>query len=108
MKKNLFFAIMLSMDILKTFEIFLAAPLSIIRKRRIKIVHVETNIFNQKLPSSISFDENEIQLAVYNNKKVYSLLKTVLYKKKLKDKLNNDENNKSKVYNERAVALRVS
>lgn len=83
------------MDILKTFEIFLAAPISIIQKRDIKIVHVETNIFNQKLPVNISFDD-DIQLTVYNNKKVYNLLSTVLYKKKLKD-----ENNKSKISNKR-------
>ena len=53
------------MDILKTFEIFLAAPLSIIQKRDIKIVHIETNIFNQKLPVNISFDE-DVQLTDSN------------------------------------------
>ena len=80
------------MDILRTFEIFLAEPLSIIQKRKIKIVHVETNIFNRKLPVKISFDE-DAQLTVYNNKKVYNLLSTVIYKKKLQD-----ENKKCKVY----------
>ncbi len=79
------------MDILKTFELFLSAPLSIIHKRNIKIMHVETNIFAQKLPIDIDLDE-EIQLTVYNNKKVYNLLSSVIYKKRLKD-----ENNKSKV-----------
>ncbi len=81
------------MDILKTFEIFLAAPISIIHKRNIKIVHVETNIFAQKLPLDINFDD-DIQLTVYNNKKVYKLLSSVIYKKRLKD-----ENKKSKFYN---------
>ena len=84
------------MDILKTFEIFLAAPISIIQKREIKIVHVETNIFNQKLPVNIDFDE-DIQVTVYNNKKVYKLLSTVLYKKKKEN-----ENNESKIHNERS------
>ncbi len=79
------------MDILKTFEIFLSAPMSIIHKRNIKIMHIETNIFAQKLPVDISFDD-DIQLTVYNNKKVYKLLSSVIYKKRLKD-----ENNKSKV-----------
>ena len=79
------------MDILKTFEIFLLAPMSIIHKRNIKIMHIETNIFAQKLPVDISFDD-DIQLTVYNNKKVYKLLSSVIYKKRLKD-----ENNKSKV-----------
>ena len=61
------------MDILKTFEVFLSAPISIIQNRDIKILHVETNIFNQALPINISIDE-DIQLTVYNNKKVYKLL----------------------------------
>ena len=79
------------MDILKTFEIFLAAPISIIHKRNIKIMHVETNIFAQKLPVDLKFDD-DIELTVYNNQKVYKLLSSVIYKKRLKD-----ENNKSKV-----------
>lgn len=83
------------MDIFKTFEIFLAAPMSIIQKRNIKIMHVETNIFAQNLPVDINFDE-DIELTVYNNPKVYKLLSSVIYKKRLKD-----ENNKSKVYNQR-------
>ena len=81
------------MDILKTFEIFLAVPMSIIHKRNIKIVHVETNIFAQNMPVEIDLDE-DLQLTVYNNKKVYNLLSAVIYKKRLKD-----ENNKSKVCN---------
>ena len=81
------------MDILKTFEIFLSAPISIIRKRNIKVVHVETNIFARPLPLDINFDD-DIELTVYNNKKVYNLLANVIYKRKLRD-----ENNKSRVYN---------
>jgi hypothetical protein len=81
------------MDILKTFEIFLAAPISIIHKRNIKIMHVETNIFAQNFPIDINLDE-DIQLTVYNNKKVYNLLSSVIYKKRKKD-----EDNKRKVHN---------
>ena len=53
------------MDILKTFEVFLSAPMSIIRQRKIKIMHVETNIFVPKLP--ISIDLNGV-VRVLNNK----------------------------------------
>lgn len=81
------------MDILKTFEIFLASPMSIIHKRNIRIMHIETNIFAQNLPVDINLDD-DIQLTVYNNQKVYKLLSSVIYKKRLKD-----ENNKSKIYN---------
>ena len=81
------------MDILKTFEIFLSSPISIIHKRKIKIMHVETNIFAQQLPIDIDLKE-DIQLTVYNNPKVYNLLSSVIYKRRQKD-----ENNKSKVHN---------
>ena len=81
------------MDILKTFEIFLSTPMSIIHKRNIKIMHVETNIFAKPLPIDLKFDD-DIQLTVYNNQKVYKLLSSVIHKRRLKD-----ENNKSKVYN---------
>lgn len=90
------------MDILKTFEIFLSNPISIIHKRKIKIMHVETNIFAQQLPVDINLD-NDIQLTVYNNKKVYNLLSSVIHKKRLKD-----ENNESKVYNQRSDTKRLS
>ena len=81
------------MNILKTFELFLSTPISIIQKRDIKIMHVETNIFANQLPIEVSFDD-DIQLTVYNNKKVYKLLSSVLYKRKQRN-----ENNKSKVHN---------
>ena len=82
------------MDILKTFEILLSSPISIIHKRKIKIMHVETNIFAQQLPIDINLDE-DIQLTVYNNQKVYKLLSSVIYKRRQKD-----ENNKSEVHNQ--------
>ena len=81
------------MDILKTFEIFLSTPMSIIHKRNIKIMHVETNIFAKPLPIDLKFDD-DIQLTVYNNQKVYKLLSSVIHKRRLKD-----ENNKSKLHN---------
>ena len=90
------------MDILKTFEIFLSSPMSIIHKRKIKIMHVETNIFAQKLPMEINL-ESDIQVTVFNNKKVYNLLTNVIEKKRQKD-----ENNKSKLYNQRTDTKRMS
>ncbi len=79
------------MDILKSFEIFLSTPLSIIHKRKIKIMHVETNIFASNIPIDVKLDQ-DINLTVYNNKKVYNLLSSVIYKRKLKN-----ENNKSTI-----------
>lgn len=86
------------MDILKTFEVFLSSPMSIIHKRKIKIMHIETNIFVPKLPIDIDLDEN-IELTVYNNPKVYKLLSSVIYKRKIKH-----ENQKCKIYNERPIS----
>lgn len=81
------------MDIFKTFELFLAAPMSLIQRRKIKIMHIETNIFAPNLPIDLNIDD-DIQLTVYNNQKVYKLLSSVIYKRRLKD-----ENNKCKVHN---------
>lgn len=86
------------MDIFRTFEIFLSAPLSIIHKRNIRIMHVETNIFEKKIPINVDLSCDDINFTVYNSKNVYKLLSNVIYKKKL-----NDENNKSKIYNKRSV-----
>ncbi|MGM9994674.1 MAG: hypothetical protein ACI37R_08110 [Candidatus Avigastranaerophilus sp.] len=86
------------MDILKTFEVFLSAPMSIIRQRKIKIMHVETNIFVPKLPISIDLND-DIELTVFNNPKVYNLLAGVIYKRRLK---NEDKNRK--IHNERSVS----
>ncbi|MBO5948905.1 hypothetical protein J6Q66_08735 [bacterium] len=81
------------MDIFKTFELFLSAPMSIIQRRNIKIMHIETNIFAPNLPIDLNIDD-DVQLTVYNNQKVYKLLSNVIHKRRLKD-----ENNKCKVHN---------
>ena len=81
------------MDIFKTFELFLSAPMSLIQRRNIKIMHIETNIFAPNLPIDLNIDD-DIQLTVYNNQRVYKLLSNVIHKRRLKD-----ENNKSKVCN---------
>lgn len=83
------------MDILKTFEIFLSAPISMIKKRKIKIMHLETDMLIPDIPISLEMDE-DIELTVYNNPKVYNLLSSVIKKRRLKD-----ENKNSEIHNER-------
>ena len=56
-------------------------------------MHIETNIFAPNLPIDLNIDD-DIQLTVYNNQKVYKLLSSVIHKRRLKD-----ENNKCKVHN---------
>ena len=70
------------MDILQTFEIFLRAPLSILREGFIQIMHIETSPVNGVTQSSIGVDfvKNKTQVTVVNNKKVYTLLRMATYK----------------------------
>lgn len=84
------------MNIFKTFEIFLSEPISMIRKRVIQIMHVDMNIFSKKVPMDFELNENSAQITVYNNEKMYNLLRTVIYKKKLNA---NAQNSKRKICN---------
>ena len=76
------------MNIFKTFEILLSEPLSIIRKRIIHILHVETNIFANHVPIEFDMNENSTQITVYNNQKMYNILSTVVHKKQMQQKNN--------------------
>lgn len=67
------------MNILKTFEMFLMEPLTVLTKRIVQIVSVETPDA-QKGEISAELNENKAQITVVNNKKVYNLLKTAMYK----------------------------
>lgn len=72
------------MDIMKTFEIFLSIPKSIITGEFINILHLDCKDNFFKAESSVSLDkvDNVTQITVLNNKKVYNLLTTVMYKRK--------------------------
>lgn len=77
------------MNIYKTFDEFFALPISIIRNRVIQILHVETNIFAKSTNISVENFEETSQITVIGNKKVYNLLSTVLYKRKMRQNANN-------------------
>ena len=83
------------MNIYKTFDEFLALPISLIRKRIIQILHVETNIFAHATNISVENFDKTTQVTVIGSKKVYNLLNTVLQKKKM----NQNANQKSKIHN---------
>lgn len=74
------------MNIFQTFEIFLREPLSILREGIIQIVNIQTNIFAQKASINVDMMKNKTQITVVNNEKVYNLLRTVMYKKELREK----------------------
>lgn len=73
------------MNIFKTFELFLAEPISIFGKKLIQILHIETNPFSSKNCIDVNLSENIAQINVYNNPKVYSLLSITLQKRKMKE-----------------------
>jgi hypothetical protein len=94
------------MDILKTFEIFWRLPEKLFAKKFFKVCHIETTS-NSQLSSDSSpiqadlSDDKNITLNVYNNEKVYSLLASVLYKRKM---LQSHENKDSEIYNISSIA----
>ena len=91
------------MNILKTFETFWLLPKKMFGNKTVKVVHIEQDNHEDEptMSSAIFADvtDSDITMNVYNSKKVYSLLTSVLYKKKM---LN--ENQVSEIYNERTFA----
>lgn len=88
------------MNILKTFETFWSLPKKMFGNKAVRVAHIEQEDM-PVLQSAVFADvtDSSITMNVYNNKKVYSLLSSVLYKKKM---LN--ENKVSEIYNERTFA----
>lgn len=82
--KKIIFAIIIFMNIFKTFEIFLREPLSILKERFIQIVNINSDMFAQ---ASVSVDilDKKTQITVVNSDKMYKLFQTVLYKQKTKE-----------------------
>lgn len=81
-------------NILKTFEIFLSLPISLIRRGIVQILHVETESKDVEKALNVTTDENGTNINVVNNYKMYTLLSTVMYKKQMYEK-----NNAGKIYN---------
>ncbi len=75
-------------DIRKTFETFLSEPLSILKEGLFQIVNIQSNVFNQEPSFHIDFVNRKTQLTLVNNQKMYSLLQTVMHKRKMLDKKN--------------------
>ncbi len=71
-------------DIRRTFEIFLAEPLSILTEGLFQIVNINTpNVFEKSF--NIDFMNNKTQLTLVNNDKMYNLFQTVMYKKRVRE-----------------------
>lgn len=75
------------MNILKTFEMFLALPLSIIRKRIIRIMHVEDGLTTAEKAVNVETKEDVLTVNVVNNPRMYNLLSSVMYKRRKYEKI---------------------
>lgn len=72
------------MNMLKSFEEFWSLPKKILDNKIFRVSHIETTAQTDiESPVQTEINDNEIQFNVYNNQKVYSLLTSVLYKKKM-------------------------
>jgi hypothetical protein len=75
------------MNILKTFEIFLREPLSVLKHNWVQIVSLQTdNLFEHKPSCEVDLTKNGAQITVVNNEKLYNLLSLVTYKTKNKER----------------------
>ncbi len=83
------------MNISKSFEIFWSIPKKLFGKKFFKVQHVETEVKTGAGNITADVSEKDICINVYNSPKVYNLLASVLYKKKI---LN--ENKNGKIYQE--------
>jgi len=73
------------MNIFKTFEMFLREPLSILKERIIQIVNVQSGMSSQSASVSAEMLDHKTQITVFNSDKMYSLIQTVMHKKKLNE-----------------------
>lgn len=75
-------------DIRKTFETFLKEPLSILTEGLFQIVNIQSpNIFSKESSFNVDFVKGKTQLTIVNNEKMYNLLQTVMHKRKMLEKL---------------------
>jgi len=71
------------MNVFKSFEVFFAEPLSILRERIIQIVHVHTIFTNKDVPKmTVDLNDDYTQITVNGSEKMYNLLTSVIHKKR--------------------------
>ena len=77
------------MNILKTFEIFLREPFTVLKRGIVQIVNLQTSS-KEKCGLSVDMLDRKTQITVFNNDKMYTLLRTALYKEQNKESKNID------------------
>lgn len=83
----------------KSFELFVAQPLSILKNAIIQVVGINSGNPQNKSVNVTMLDRDKIQMTVVNSDKMCNLLMTVAYKKRLLAEKKLNENSTSKVHN---------
>lgn len=84
------------MNVFQTFDLFKKEAISVLKDRIFNLVFIDVPDSLDCSVSTIMKDNNEMQINVVNNHKVYSLFTSVLVKKKLMKK---NENKNSRICN---------
>ena len=83
----------------KSFELFVAQPLSLLRDAIVQIVGIQSGNPQNKSVNVSMLGRDKIQMTVVNSEKMCNLLMTVAYKKRLLAEKKLNENQASKVHN---------
>ena len=83
----------------KSFELFVAQPLSLLRNAIVQIVSIQSGNPQNKSVGVSRVGRDKIQMTVVNSDKMCNLLMTVAYKKRLLAEKKLNENQAGKVHN---------
>ncbi len=86
--------------ILKSFETFIAQPLSLLKNKIIRITNLKSDFLSSNAINVNIFDDT-VQIDVVNSEKAYNLLSAVVYKRKMNElrQVKKDENIKTPILN---------
>ena len=86
--------------ILKSFETFIAQPLSLLKNKIIRITNLKSDFLSSNAINVNLFDDT-VQIDVVNSEKAYNLLSAVVYKRKINElrQVNINENQTSAILN---------
>lgn len=70
--------------ILKSFETFIAQPLSLLKNKIIRITNLKSDFLNSNAINVSLFDDT-VQIDVVNSEHAYNLLSAVVYKRKMNE-----------------------
>lgn len=86
--------------ILKSFETFIAQPLSLLKNKIVRITNLKSDFLSSNAINVSLFDDT-VQIDVVNSEKAYNLLSQVVYKKRMNElrQIKINENQTSTILN---------